>query len=55
MNQLISKIQTLHVIVLHMIGDFNISFSNINVKDLCDMFELNHLINPNLGGERGGG
>ena len=25
-------------------GDFNMSFSNKNMKDLCDMFELNHLI-----------
>ena len=24
------------------------------MKDLCDMFDFNHLINPNLGEERGG-
>ena len=27
-----------------LLGDFNMSFSNKNMKDLCDMFELNHLI-----------
>ena len=27
-----------------LVGDFNMSFSNKNMKDLCDMFELNHLI-----------
>ena len=27
-----------------LLGNFNISFSNKNMKDLCDMFELNHLI-----------
>ena len=27
-----------------LVGDFNMSFSNKNKKDLCDMFELNHLI-----------
>ena len=27
-----------------LLGDFNISFSNKNMKDLCDMFELNHLM-----------
>ena len=27
-----------------LLGDFNMSFSNKNIKDLCDMFELNHLI-----------
>ena len=26
------------------LGDFNMSFSNKNMKDLCDMFELNYLI-----------
>ena len=26
------------------LGDFNMSFSNKNMKDPCDMFELNHLI-----------
>ena len=26
------------------LGDFNMSFSNKNMKDLCDIFELNHLI-----------
>ena len=25
-------------------GDFNVSFSNKNMKDMRDMFELNHLI-----------
>ena len=33
---------TLHKILL--LGDFNMSYSNKNMKDLCDMFELNHLI-----------
>ena len=27
-----------------MLGDFNTSFSNKNMKDMCDMFELNHII-----------
>ena len=27
-----------------LLGDFNMSFSNKNTKDLCDLFELNHLI-----------
>ena len=27
-----------------LLGDFNMSFSNKNMKDLCDVFELNHLI-----------
>ena len=27
-----------------LLGDFNMSFSNKSMKDLCDMFELNHLI-----------
>ena len=27
-----------------LLGDFNVSFSNKIMKDLCDMFELNHLI-----------
>ena len=27
-----------------LLGDFNMSFSNKNMKDLCDMFELNHII-----------
>ena len=27
-----------------LLGDFNMSFSNKNMKDPCDMFELNHLI-----------
>ena len=27
-----------------LLGDFNMSFSNKNMKDLCVMFELNHLI-----------
>ena len=27
-----------------LLEDFNMSFSNKNMKDLCDMFELNHLI-----------
>ena len=27
-----------------LLGDFNMSFSNKNMKDLSDMFELNHLI-----------
>ena len=27
-----------------LLGDFNMSFSNKNMKDLCDMFELNRLI-----------
>ena len=27
-----------------LLGDFNMSFSNKNMKDLCDMFELKHLI-----------
>ena len=27
-----------------LLGDFNVSFSNKNMKDLCDMVELNHLI-----------
>ena len=27
-----------------LLGDFNVSFSNKNMKKLCDMFELNHLI-----------
>ena len=26
------------------LADFNMSFSNKNMKDLCDIFELNHLI-----------
>ena len=26
-----------------LLGDFNMSFSIKNMKDLCDMFELNHL------------
>ena len=39
----------LHITALHMItffwgGDFNMSFSNKNMKDMRDMFELNHLI-----------
>ena len=30
-----------------LLGYFNLSFANKNMKDLCDMFELNHLIkNP---------
>ena len=27
-----------------LLGDFNMSFPNKNMKKLCDMFELNHLI-----------
>ena len=27
-----------------LLGDFNMLFSNKNIKDLCDMFKLNHLI-----------
>ena len=27
-----------------LLGDFNVSFSNKIMKDLCDVFELNHLI-----------
>ena len=27
-----------------LLGHFNMSFSNKNMKDLCNMFELNHLI-----------
>ena len=27
-----------------LLGDFNMSFSNENMKDLCDKFELNHII-----------
>ena len=27
-----------------LLGDFNMSLSNKNMKDMCDMFELNHLI-----------
>ena len=27
-----------------LLGDFNMSFSNKNMKDLCNMCELNHLI-----------
>ena len=30
-----------------LLGYFNLSFANKNMKDLCDMFELNHLMkNP---------
>ena len=30
--------------IILLLGDFNMSFSNKNMKNLCDMFELNHLI-----------
>ena len=49
MNQPISEIQKLLTYYspygnILLLGEFNMSFSNKNMKDLCDMFELNHLI-----------
>ena len=34
----------LHIIALHMITFSLLGDSNKNMKDMCDMFELNHLI-----------
>ena len=39
----ITYYRSLYDIIL-LLGDFNMSFSNGNMKELCDMFKLNHLI-----------
>ena len=43
MNQLITYYRSSDDKIL-LLGDFDVSFSDKNIKDLCDMFELNHLI-----------
>ena len=40
---LLKYYRSLHDNVL-LLQDFNMSFSKKNIKDLCDLFELNHII-----------